>query len=225
MTSRKIAGVLLTAAMICWIAMILAWSTLVGSPNLANPEGGLTVLDRAQHLIERQEGFRTVWIIEALAAMGLAIAAVTLLSQTRDDDGPEAMAWSAVAVGAIVYVGMYGVMLGTYPLAAAAADASPAVLASAIGSAIALFFLSNVAFNAGFAALFFAQVRKDTPLLPRWAAWAGAMLSLLGCLASLAGLVPAPEVARVADFDAFAVIAIVHFVLVAWLGIGIARKR
>lgn len=223
--SIRIAGALLGLAALSWILMIAFWPFLIGTRESASTEEVTLVMERAAHLLDKQTVFRGIWIVEALGAIGMAVAGLILMHRPETKSVLAPVGWAAVAVGSIVYVGMYGVMLGTYwPAASAAAD-TPVILASAVTGAMALFFLSNIALNVGFALTFIAELRAKYPAIPRWLVWLGAILSAVALAASVFGLVAAPGVSSLGALDATAVIAAVHFFTIAALGFGISRKR
>lgn len=223
--SRRIAGALLGLAALCWILMIAIWPFLIGTRESASTEEVTLVMERAAHLLDKQAAFRGIWVFEALGAIGMAIAGLVLMHRPETRSGVAPLGWAAVAVGSIVYVGMYGVMLGTYwPAAEAAAD-SPAILASAITGAMALFFLANIALNVGFTLTFIGEMRAEHPSIPRGLVWFGTILSAVALAASMFGLIAAPGVSSVGALDATAVIAVVHFAAIAALGFGISRER
>ena len=223
--STRLAGALLGLSALLWILMIAAWPLFLGSRESASTEETILVMERAAHLIEKQVIFRAIWITEAIGAIGMAIAGLILIHRPEFKSGVGPIGWAAVAVGSTVYVGMYGVMLGTYWPAAQAASENPTILASAITAAMALFFLSNIALNFGFTLTFIAESRADNPAIPRWLAWSGTILSGLALAASTFGLFAAPAVSTLGALDATAVIAVVHFFMIAALGIGISRVR
>ncbi len=224
-SSNRTAGALLALSALIWIAMIAIWPLFIGTREGAATGEMAVVLDRATHLVQKQTAFRAIWIVEAAGAIGMAISGFVLMHrrQTRNSLAP--LGWAAVGVGATVYIAMYGVMLGTYWPAAQMAAENPAILASAITGAMALFFLSNISLNLGFTISFAVEARSANPATPRWLAWIGAAISVLAFLASIMGLIAPPTVSAVGALDAAALVAVAHFVFIAALGFGIARER
>lgn len=221
--SVRIAGGVLALSMIAWIVMIGAWPIFIGDASSTGSDSS-TVTLRANHLLAKQTAYRWIWAIEALGAIGTAFAALVLMGREKSRHGAAPVGWAAICVGATVYIAMYGLMLGTYWPAAQAALDTPAVLASAITGAMALFFLSNIALNAGFTFVFLAESRLQNPAVPNWFAWPAAVLSLMGLVASFAGLVSQPTVSAVSALDAAALIAAVHFALIATFGVRLALE-
>ena len=221
--STRVAGALLGLSALLWIAMIAAWPIFIGSRDIGSADEAALVMDRAAHLLEKQSAFRLIWIVESLGAIGMAVAGLILMHRQATKDGLAPLGWAAIGVGSTVYVAMYGVMLGAYWPAAASAEFNPAVLASAITGAMALFFLSNIALNLGFSFAFLAEARSHSPAVPRWVSWLGVIVSALALAASLMGLVAQPKVSALGSVDAAALIAALHFALIAALGFGICR--
>lgn len=221
--SIKIAGALLALSALLWIVMIGAWPFLIGPRESASMDEMTLVIERAAHLLDNQTSYRSIWIAEALGTIGTGIAGLVLIHRQETNDGVAPIGWSSVGVGSIVYVAMYGVMLGSYWPAAQVAANNPAILASAITGAMSLFYLANIALNAGFALTFIAEARCAHPAIPRWLAWFGAALSALALAATSFGLSAPPRVSSVSSLDAAALIAAVHFAAIAVLGFGISR--
>ncbi|MEN7538803.1 hypothetical protein [Aurantiacibacter flavus] len=221
--SSKFAGGLLALSALLWIFMIAAWPFLIGPRESASTDEMTLVVERAAHLLDKQAFYRGIWIVEALGAMGTAIAGLILIHRQETNDGIAPIGWASVGVGSIVYVAMYGVMLGSYWPAAQAATNNPAILAAAITGAMSLFYLSNIALNAGFTLTFIAEARCPHLAIPQWLAWFGAVLSALALAATSFGLFAAPTVSSVGSLDATALIAVVHFAAIAVFGFGISR--
>lgn len=222
--ANRLTGWILTLSATLWIVMIALWPIVIGDGAAAGVDDAGAVVNRAAHLLEKQTAHRAIWVVEAIGAIGMAIAGLGLLRTTASGHRRAVVGWSAVTIGATVYVAMYGVMLGTYWPAAAAAGDDPAILASAITGAMALFFLANLTFNAGFALTFMAQAGDERRVLPKVLAWAGVIVSILACAASVAGLLAEPTVSAVQSLDVMAIFAIGHFLLIGWLGLRLAYR-
>ncbi|HUF29413.1 MAG TPA: hypothetical protein VMM77_02030 [Gemmatimonadaceae bacterium] len=146
----------------------------------------------------------------------MAVAAFVLQNRARGGRAwlPSRVAWIAVGVGALVQSLMYAFILGGYPAAAAAYDASPALFAALQGAATFLFYLGNAAVYLGLGGVFLAETSSGG-VLPRWVAILGAAACFVVAIFS-AGLL-----AGVGEMMFAAPGALLGFLLTIHLGLSI----
>jgi len=125
------------------------------------------------------------------------------------------VAWATVSVGAVLLALMYSIMLGGYP--AAASSEALALFDALNGIATFLFHVGNVVVGFGLAGAFLTEAAPEG-VVPRWIALIGATLFLISAIAAL-GLL-----AGVGSLENVAPLALVGFLLAAYLGFSIWRK-
>lgn len=214
-------GTSLATGSAIFIITITSFVFLFGSPEPTGEGGVVTTADQARHLLANSGIARAIWIGEALAVTMFALAGFALSRRQTASGSLAGFGWLAVGVGSIVYLAMYGILLGAYWPAARAADSMPEILDAANETAVAIFLLSNVIINVGLAIAFFSEPRLAVPVLPRWLAWlSAAMASVAACVSGYAlitegGMETALKAAPIGGL---------LFVLMVFYGVRLARR-
>ena len=205
--------------MLAYCVTIVLFVGVYGRPAGSGPGGAATLADRMAHYLARQSIAHTMWRIETLATVLVAIGGFSLAvraSHERSSRNSAASAWTAVGVGAVLLSLMYPIMLGGYP---AAADAGGARLFEALNSiATFQFELGNTVIFLGLTGVFLAE-RRPAGVLPPWLGSVGA---LVGLLAGGLGLLALSGVEFV-PAEAGAPLGLLAFFLAAWLGHALSR--
>ncbi len=218
---NRTGGLLLALAMAGWIAMIVAWEFAIGPIGSASNEAASPFVERALHYAAKADELRAIWTVEAIGTILLGSAALLLIRRPTSLFGLSSAGWSMVATGSAVYLAMYGIMLGFYWPALDGFATNPALYEAAVGAAMALFCLANIGINFGLVAVFIAEARTGSPVIPRWLAWVTAGISAMGGAMSVMGLLASSGAGGV---DSTKYIAVLHFALIGVLGAQIARK-
>lgn len=212
--SDRWGGAALALGALAFVVAIVAFVVVYGQPE--GTGGEVTLADRVAHYLSRQRAARVMWSVETLAAVALAVAAVALLPR-RPARGrvPARLAWATVGVGALFLTTMYPVMIGGYPAAAAAGDLPLFDALNRIATFV--FDLGNVVVFLGLAGAFVSEAGPGG-VVPRGLALTGAAVCALGAVVGLGML------AGVEALAAAAPIALLGFVLAAYLGLSIWRR-
>lgn len=201
-----------------YAAAVVAFVVAYGQPEGTGPGGEATLVDRVAHYGSRQQVAHALWLIETLAALAMSIAGFVLLSRGSAPGVriPARAAWATLGVGALLLSTMYPVMLGGYPAAASGDDL--ALFGVLNGIATFVFNLGNVVVFLGLAGAFASEAAPGG-VLPKGLAVAGAAVCALGAVVGLGML------AGVGAMAAAAPVGLIGFVLTAYLGLSIWRRR
>ena len=210
-------GAALALGALAYAAAVVAFVVAYGQPEGTGPGGDATLADRVAHYQSRQQVAHALWLIETLAALAISIAGFVLLPRGSAPSSrvPVRTAWATLGVGALLLSTMYPLMLGGYPVAASGDDL--ALFGVLNGIATFIFNLGNVVVFLGLAGAFAAEVAPDG-VVPKGLAVAGAVACALDAIAGLGML------AGVGAMAAAAPVALVGFVLTAYLGLSIWRR-
>lgn len=187
-SSQRIAAFLFGLGSATFIATISAYLGIYGAPEGSGSSGAITTADSARHMLENRALIRSIWIAELLAVSVHAIAAFLLAGRPGRGNSLAPLGWVTFGVGSIIYLGLYGVMLGAYWPAADVADQAPAILESANAMAVAFFLIANIPINLGLAVIFAAEARAIDPAVPRWIGLAASLCGTLVCLVMIYAL-------------------------------------
>ena len=197
---------------------VIVYVAIYGRPEGTGPEGAITLVDRVTHLESNWHLARTMWLIETLAAILIAIAGFVL--QHRSLNGRSwvsgRFAWVTVGVGGVLLFSMYPVMLGGYPEAARVFESEPGLFAVLNSIAIFIFHVGNAVVFFGLAGVFLLESAPIGPL-PRPLAIAGVVVSLLGVAGALGLLF------GVGAMNVLAPVGLAAFLLGGYLGIALYR--
>lgn len=212
-------GAILALGALAYVVAVSLYVVLYGQPVATGPGGEATLADRVAHLQGRWRLAQTMWFVEMLAAVLIAIAGFVLQHRTTTVRTalPPRVAWTTVGVGAVLLALMYAFMLGGYPDAAAAFGEEPALFAALNGIATFLFNFGTAVVFFGLAGAFAAEIAPQG-VVSRPLALAGVAFSLLGTVVALGMLV------GVGAMEAAAPVGLVGFLLTAYLGLSIWRK-
>lgn len=123
--------------------------------------------DKVVNYLAQQSFAQRMWQFEFLGMIGMGIAATYFAISDKS------LGWVTVAFGQLCVMGMYAIMLGGYPMAAAAYQDTPVLMDSLNQIAIILFAVSNIIIMAGF-----AGILLTTSVLPNWLAKSTSVLAL-----------------------------------------------
>jgi hypothetical protein len=217
--ARRRGAVVFGLGMLGYCVAIVLFVAVYGRPAGSGPGGAATLADRMAHYLSRQLIAQTMWRIETLATVLVAIGGFSLAYRATSEPtsrNSAASAWTAVGVGAVLLSLMYPIMLGGYP---AAADAGDALLFEALNSiATFQFELGNSVMFLGLAGVFLAERRPAGALPP----WLGSVGALVGLLAGGVGLLAVSGVEFVSA-ETGAPFGLLAFLLAAWLGYALSR--
>ncbi len=218
-SSTRFAGFAIAVTALTLVVNISLFAAFFGRVPAADEAGGPTPVERAEHLTENWSALSTLWFIEVGVYLVLAVSALALVTETRGGVSwcPRRIAWSAVALGAIIQVAMYAYMLGGYAAAISVVAAEPGLVDAMYRSALVLFFAGNVAMFFGFGAVFASEI-KHARLLNRRVAWVGSIVCV-----GVAVLMLAVVVTGVPFVVAAPPALVAHFFL-AYLGFRIGTR-
>jgi len=123
--------------------------------------------DKVVHYLAQQSFAQRMWQLEFLGMIGMGIAAAYFAISDKS------LGWVTVAFGQLIVMVMYAIMLGGYPMTAAAYQDTPVLMDALNQIAIILFAISNVIVMAGF-----AGILLTTTVLPNWLAKSAGVLAL-----------------------------------------------
>lgn len=217
--ARRRGAVVFGLGMVAYCVAIVLFVAVYGRPAGSGAGGAVTLGDRVAHYLSRQSIAHTMWRIETLATVLVAIGAISLADRAASEASARnsaTSAWTAVGVGAVLLSLMYPVMLGGYP---AAADTGDTLLFETLNSiATFQFELGNTVIFLGLAGVFLAE-RRPAGVLPSWLGSVGALVSLL---AGGIGLLAVSGVEFV-PAEAGAPLGLLAFLLAAWMGYALSR--
>ena len=216
-SGRPCGGRALAAGSFLFVISIVAYVALYGTAVATGPEGELTLPDRAGHYLRLQQVAHVSWMIEAAAAIAFAVGGLTLMGSSRGGVRwlSARSAWATVAVGGLILVPMYPLMLGGYPLAASADTLT--LFGALNGIATWIFNLGNFILFAGLTAAFIIEGDTGVSISSRMAS-IGALLSGIASLAALGML------AGIDAMAAAAPVGLIAFIAAGWMGIVIWRR-
>ncbi len=124
--------------------------------------------DKVLKYLAHQSSAQRLWQLEFLGMTGMGIAATWFAVSEKS------LWWVLVAFGQICIIVSYPIMLGGYPMAAAAYQEVPALMDTLNQIAVNLYAICNVIFCAGF-----AGILLTTSLFPKWLAGISGLLALV----------------------------------------------
>lgn len=203
---------------LAYAAAVVAFTLSYGQPSGAVAGAAPTIADRAAHYLDRQSTAHAMWLLEAAAVILLVISGLMLMGRATSSVGwaPRRFAWACVSAGSMILVLMYPLMLGGYPVAAAAAT-SLSLFAVLSGIAEFIFYIGNCVLFLGLAAAF-ASEAPPAGALSRGVALAGQFLFFIAFAAGIAML------AGIRSLQAVAPVALLAFLFASYLGFVIARR-
>jgi hypothetical protein len=210
-------GGLLGLGAFTYAVSVVLFVVIYGQPHGTGPWGEATLADRIAHYQERQQVAHTIWSVEVLAAVLIAVAGFVLLNRApavHTRIHPR-VAWATVGVGSMLLSLMYAFMLGGFPAAAAASNAGLFDVLNRI--ATFLFQVGNAVVFLGLAGAFASEAAPGG-VITRGLALGGVAACLLGVVTALAML---------AGMNAMAVaapIGLIGFLITAYLGSALRRN-
>lgn len=216
--SLRWSGLLLACSGIALFVSIGLYGAIYGGVTASDPDVGVTIADRARHVLTHWGPLSTIWLVETVAYFTLSVAALVRIPEQRLAAGrlPVSLGWSAVAAASLLQTAMYAFMLGGYPASAAVATEQPAIFAAMNDAAVFLFDLSNAGLLAGLAVVFFAEGTDGGVLPPTVARVMGGAL-VIAFFLFVGYAAGALSLAAVAPF------ALATQLLIAWLGLRLWR--
>lgn len=211
-------GALLAAGSLAYLVTIILYVVVYGRPEGTGPEGAITLGDKAAYLQANWILAKSMWLVEFLATVTLAIAGFMLRDRRHEATAlvPGKLAWTIVGVAALSLLPMYALMLGGYPTAAEVVASQPQLFGVLDEITLFIFHAGNALLFIGFAAAFHAESRAAT--LPAWLGISGMLLALVAAISAIALLLGVNGLAFLAPLGLLA------FLLVGCLGIAIARQ-
>lgn len=173
------AGLALAAGVLIYLGTISLYLWIYGAPPGSGGDGAVTLADRAQHYLDKQDFAHGLWRTEWIATLLIAFGGFGLMA--RGSAGPKPRlaggGWLLVGIGGTVMLLMFPFMLGGYPAAAEAAPESTTAFAMLQNSILLLFYFSNFVVFLGLGLAFLAELHP-AGVLRGWLAIAGAVLCL-----------------------------------------------
>lgn len=212
-------GAALALGTLVYVIAVVSYVVLYGRPHGTGPGGEPTLADRVAHLQGRWRLAQSLWFVETLAALLIAVAGFVLQhrSATARTWLSPRFAWATVGVGALLLSFMYPFMLGGYPNAAAAFREEPALFAVINGIATFIFNLGNAVVFIGLASAF-ATEATSRGTVPRGIALLGVALCLLSTIVAFGMFMGVVAMATAAP------LGLVVFALAAYLGFALWRQ-
>ena len=211
-------GAALALGTLAYVIAVVSYVALYGRPD-RTAGGEPTLADRVAHLQGRWRLAQTLWFVETLAALLIAVAGFVLQDRaaTAQTRLPPRVAWATVGVGALLLSLMYPFMLGGYPSAAGAFREEPALFAVINGIATFIFNLGNAVVFVGLAGAF-ATEATSRGAVPRGIALLGVALCLLSTIVAFGMFI------GVVAMSSAAPLGLVVFALAVYLGLAIWRQ-
>jgi hypothetical protein len=212
------AGAGLAVSGITLLGTITVYGAVFSSIAATDPDVGVTVADKADHLIRNWGTLTALWVAEVTAYVLMAVSALVLVSESEGGVRwlPRRAAWAAIAVGAILQTAMYAFMLGGYQAAVEVADSMPALLQTFNDAAHFLFNASNAAILIGFGGAYASEAGSEV-ILSRRLGWIGSSVCFAGFVLLLA------VAAQIISLVAVIPFALGAHVLMAYLGVRLYR--
>lgn len=209
-SSTRIGGVLLmlaaTALPIIIIDYVMIMSGLV-------TEGEATIMDRAAFAKDAYPELAQGWRVEILAIAAVACASFIFLNR------PSRAGWALTAIGALITIPMYGIMLGGYGEIFRLPNLDAELFMVLRGMTLPFFCVGQGLMMVGFGLTFLLEAQTEECVLPRWVLWLGCIANSIG-----GGVFLLLHVGLLNDFTFSAPFALFGFLLTALLGVRLAVK-
>ncbi|MDE1467674.1 hypothetical protein [Aurantiacibacter sp. D1-12] len=163
-------------ALISTVVTQVLYMAFLGGPQPADPAVGMTNADIARYFTDRWQEVATIWTIEAVAFMTIAIGALTALP-----GGRRRLGWAALAVAGVFNLVQIGIGLSLFKPIALAGEAHTWMFWAFVGGAFAFYFIAKIAVGVAAAAFGFGLMREAHGMMGR----------VTGGLALLAGVAAA----------------------------------
>ncbi|QLC23801.1 hypothetical protein HFP57_01295 [Parasphingopyxis algicola] len=209
-TTTRRTGILIAAALILTVITQIAYMMMLGGPQAADPNVGVTNADVARYFTERWAEIATVWTIELAAFAVIAVAA--LVAMVRGAPAPAA--WAALLFSGVFNVIQVGIGLSMFRPAALAGEALAPVFSVVVGGAFLFYFLAKVLLalaGIGFGLLLFAREKASAKVV-------GALSILVGLVAAALNILAIPQgMALVFEAGAAGTAAALTTAIAVWL--------
>ena len=220
--SIRWAGILLMLGCLIMPVAVLIYIFVYASPTGTGEAGAITNADLAIHFLIKREFASNVWRTEVFSVVFTAVASFVLInSETRESKFISAkIGWLFVALGSIVLIGMYAVMLGSYRIAAENFANEPALFPAMNNIAVVIFNFGNFLTFIGFGIVFLSE--QTSEFIPKLLAKITAILSFIFAAFSFLFFC---EIANYKQFLFLGPVVVFIYLIAAFLGFSIWRKN
>ncbi|NRA29560.1 MAG: hypothetical protein HRU11_04795 [Parvularculaceae bacterium] len=209
-TSTRIGGVLLMLAAISLPIIIVDYVMIMS--GLAT-DGEPSIMDRATFAKDAYPELAQGWRVEILAIAAVACSSFIFLNR------PSRAGWALAAIGALITIPMYPIMLGGYGEVFKLADLDAELFIVLRGITVPFFYVGQGLMMMGFGLAFLLESQAAERVLPRWALWVGSIANTVA-----GGVFLLLHFGLLDDFMFSAPFAMVGFLLTALLGVRLAAK-
>ena len=197
---------------------IIGYVFIYGQPEASGADGVITLDDRVSHLQTNWLFAQSMWRIESVAIVLLAVAGFVLQHQNLNpgDRSSPRFAWSLMATGAVFLFMLYPLMLSGYPEALRNYETEPGLMAVLNSIAYFVFYFGSATMFLGLA-MVFALGRESNGGIPSWLAIMGIIVSFLGFAGMVGSLFGYSKIMTLAPFGVLA------YLIASYLGFSIWR--